>query len=150
MAGDGAGNVGIGHAKSSEVAAAIRKATDIAKKSMIRLEVNEGTILHPVLGKFSASKVLLKPAQTGSGLIASNAVRAVCEAVGIRNILSKSLGSHNPTNLACATINALKSIRSVAAIAEIRNKPVEYFARKRYEKTKSDIKEEPDRQDQET
>ena len=150
VAGDGLGSVGIGHAKSSEVASAIKKATGIAKKNMAKLEVSGGTILHAIQGKFSASKVILKPAQTGSGLIASNAVRAVCEAVGIKNILTKSLGSNNPTNLACATINALKSIRSVAMVAEMRNKPIEYFARKKYEKTKSDIEEESNRQNQET
>jgi len=142
VVGDGAGNIGVGHAKSSEVAAAIKKATVIAKKNMVKVDVTEGTILHPVKGKFSASHVLLKPALTGTGIIASSPVRAVCEAVGIKNILTKSLGSNNPTNLACATINALKSIRPVAVVAEMRNKPVEYFRRKRYEKDKSDTQEE--------
>ena len=147
VVGDGAGKVGIGHAKSAEVAAAIKKATGAAKKNMIALDLNQGTILHPVEGKFSASHVILRPALTGSGLIASNAVRSVCEAVGIRDILTKSLGSNNPTNLACATINALKSIRSVAVVAEMRNKPVEYFARKKHEKIKIDAEEESNRQD---
>ena len=145
VAGDGAGAVGMGHAKSSEVAKAIKKATEIAKKNMVKVDITEGTILHPVQGKFSASYVLLKPALTGSGIIASNAVRAVCEAAGIKNILTKSLGSNNPTNLASATINALKSIRSVAKVAEMRNKPIEYFVRKKYEKNKSDTEEESNR-----
>jgi small subunit ribosomal protein S5 len=145
VAGDAAGSVGIGHAKSNEVAKAIKKATEIAKKNMVKVDVTEGTILHPVKGKFSASYVVLRPALTGSGIIASNAVRAVCEAAGIKNILSKSLGSNNPTNLACATINALKLIRSVAVVAEMRNKPIEYFARKKYEKVKSNTEEESNR-----
>ncbi|MGQ9534332.1 MAG: 30S ribosomal protein S5 [bacterium] len=143
VVGDGAGKVGIGHAKSSEVAPAIKKATEIAKKNMIHVQIVDGTILHPVTGKYSASKVILKPALPGSGIIASNAVRAVCQAAGIRDILSKALGSRNSTNLAMATIKALRFIRSVQLVAEMRNKPVEYFVRKRYEKDKSDIKEEP-------
>jgi small subunit ribosomal protein S5 len=126
VVGDGTGNVGIGHAKSSEVAPAIRKATESAKKTM------------------------MKPALIGTGIIASSAVRAVCEAAGIKNILTKSLGSHNPTNLARATINGLKSIRSVAEVAEMRNKPVEYFMRKKHEKTENNIEEESDRQTEET
>ncbi|MEO0095654.1 MAG: 30S ribosomal protein S5 [candidate division WOR-3 bacterium] len=141
VVGNGAGRVGIGHAKSAEVAPAIKKATEIAKKSMIEVNVVDGTILHPVTGKFSASKVILKPALPGSGIIASNAVRAVCQAAGIKDVLSKAFGSRNSTNLAMATIKALKSIRSINTIAEMRNKPVEYFLRKRYEKDKSDIKE---------
>ncbi len=150
VVGDGAGNIGVGHAKSAEVAAAIKKATVIAKKKMVKVDVTEGTILYSVTGKYSASNVILKPALTGTGIIASNPVRAVCEAVGIKNILTKSLGSNNPTNLACATINALKSIRPIIMEAEMRNKPIEYFIRKKHEEIKSDIKEEPDKQNQET
>ncbi len=142
VVGDGAGRVGIGHAKSAEVAPAIKKATEIAKKNMVRVSVVDGTILYPVIGKYSASRVILKPALPGSGIIASNAVRAVCHAVGIRDILSKALGSRNSTNLAVATIKGLTSIRSAQTVAEMRNKPVEYFLRKKYEKDKSDIKEE--------
>jgi len=141
VVGDGAGSVGIGHAKASEVAPAIKKATEIAKKNMVKVNISEGTILHDVHGKFSASKVLLRPALTGTGLIASKSVRAVCEATGIRNILSKSLGSNNSSNLAQATINGLKSIRSIEVVAEMRNKPIKYFLRKGYEKDKSDIEE---------
>lgn len=144
VAGDGNGSVGIGHAKSAEVAPAIKRATEIAKKSMVKVAVHEGTILHPVLGKFSASKVILRPALPGSGIIASNAVRAVCEAAGIRNILSKALGSRNSTNLAMATIMGLKSIRTAAVVAEMRNKPLEYFIRKRHEKDQSDTEKKPD------
>jgi small subunit ribosomal protein S5 len=144
VVGDGTGKVGIGHAKSSEVAPAIRKATESAKKKMTKVDVTEGTILHPVTGKFCACKVILKPALTGTGIIASNAVRAVCDAAGIRNILTKSLGSNNPTNLARATINGLKSIRSAAEVAEMRNKPVEYFTRKKHEKAESNTQEKPD------
>lgn len=152
VVGDGTGNVGIGHAKSSEVAPAIRKATESAKKQMAKVDVAEGTILHPVIGKFCACKVVLKPALTGTGIIASSAVRAVCEAAGIKNILTKSLGSHNPTNLARATMNGLKSIRSIAEVAEMRNKPIEYFMRKKHEEieeTEGHAQEEPDRQAEE-
>jgi small subunit ribosomal protein S5 len=138
VAGDGLGNVGLGHAKSSEVAKAIKKATEIAKKNMIKVDVTQGTIFHAVQGKFSACYVVMRPSRTGSGIIASKAVRAVCEAAGIKNILTKSLGSNNPTNLARATINALQSIRSVAMVAEIRNKSVQYFMRKKYEKDTGD------------
>ncbi len=145
VVGDGAGSIGMGHAKSTEVAAAIKKATVIARKNMVKVDVTKGTILHSVNGKFSASYVVLKPALTGTGIIASSPVRAVCEAVGIKNILTKSLGSNNPTNLASATINALKSIRPVAVVAEMRNKPIEYFRREKYEEDKGDIKEEPNK-----
>lgn len=144
VAGDGTGNVGIGHAKSSEVAPAIRKATESAKKNMMSVDVTEGTILYATIGRFGACKVVLKPALTGTGIIASSAVRAVCEAAGIKNILTKSLGSNNRTNLARATINGLKSIRSVAEVAEMRNKPVEYFTRKKHEKAESNTEEKSD------
>lgn len=150
VVGDGSGSIGIGHAKSIEVAAAIKKATVIARKNMTKVDVTEGTILHPTKGKYSASYVVLKPALTGTGIIASSPVRAVCEAAGIKNILTKSLGSNNPTNLASATINALRSIRPVAVVAEMRNKPVEYFTRKKYEEDKGDTQEKSDRQDKET
>jgi small subunit ribosomal protein S5 len=150
VVGDGAGNVGVGHAKSAEVAAAIKKATVKARKAMVNVDVTEGTILHPIKGKFSASYVLLKPALTGTGIIASNPVRAVCEAVGIKNILTKSFGSNNPTNLARATVNALHAIRPVAVVAEMRNKPIEYFVRKKHEKDKGDTQEESDQQNQKT
>ena len=125
---------------------AIKKATGIARKSMVKVDVTRGTILHTVKGKFSASHVLLKPALTGTGIIASSPVRAVCEAVGIRNILTKSLGSNNPTNLAWATIDALQSVRPVAVVAEMRNKPVEYFTRKRHEENKSNPEEKSNKE----
>jgi small subunit ribosomal protein S5 len=141
VVGDGAGKIGMGHAKASEVAPAIRKATEIAKKSMVKVNVTEDTILHNVQGKYSASRVILRPAMAGTGVIACKAVRSVCEAAGIKNILSKSLGSNNPTNLARATINALKSIRSFQTVAELRNKPIEYFFRKEYEKAQGDTEE---------
>jgi small subunit ribosomal protein S5 len=143
VVGDGAGRVGIGHAKSAEVAQAIKKATEIAKKSMIKVETFEGTILHLVNGKYSASKILLRPASPGTGIIAANSVRAVCQAVGIKDILSKSIGARNPTNMALATVEGLKSIRPISVVAEMRNKPVEYFSRKKHEEIKSDIGEKP-------
>lgn len=147
VVGDSAGGIGVGHAKSAAVADAIKKATVIARKNMVKVDVSGGTILHTVKGKFSASHVLLKPAMTGTGIIASSPVRAVCEAVGIKNILTKSLGSNNPTNLAWATIDALKSVRPVAVVAEMRNKPVEYFIRKKHEENKGNTEEEPNKKD---
>jgi small subunit ribosomal protein S5 len=145
VVGDTTGSVGIGHAKSAAVADAIKKAIVIAKKNMVKVDVTESTILHIVKGKFSASHVLLKPALSGTGIIASSPVRAVCEAVGIKNILTKSLGSNNPSNLATATINALKSIRPVSLVAKMRNKPIEYFRRKKHgenEENKDNAQEE--------
>lgn len=149
VVGDGDGSVGIGHAKSSEVAPAIKKATEIAKKNLMKVNVQDGTIIHAVTGKYSASNVLLKPGLPGTGVIASNAVRAVCQAAGIKNVLSKTFGSRNPTNLAIATIMGLRSIRPVQVVAEMRNKPVEYFLRKKHEEAKSNPEEKPDRPDQE-
>ena len=124
VVGDGTGNVGIGHAKSSEVAPAIRKATESAKKKMTSVDVTEGTILYATTGKFCASKVILKPALTGTGIIASSAVRAVCEAAGIKNILAKSLGSNNPHNLIKATFDGLLQLKSPDQIAQKRGKKV--------------------------
>jgi len=149
VVGDGAGRVGIGHAKSAEVAQAIKKATEIAKKNMAKVETYGGTILHLIEGKYSASKVILKPARPGTGIIAANSVRAVCQAVGIKDILSKSIGARNPTNMALATVSGLKSIRPISLVAEMRNKPIEYFTRKKHEENTSEIGEKPDRQDQE-
>jgi small subunit ribosomal protein S5 len=110
---------------------------------MTKVETFEGTILHIVNGKYSASKILLRPATPGTGIIAANAVRAVCQAVGIKDILSKSIGARNPTNMALATIQGLKSIRPISVVAEMRNKPVEYFSRKKHEEIKSDAVEKP-------
>ena len=112
--------VGFGTGKAKEVPAAIKKGIEAAKKNLRRINVLETTILHTVLGKFGAGAVLLKPAPAGTGVIAGGPVRAVVQAVGIPNVLTKSLGSHNPHNVVKATINALEQLRDRGAIADLR------------------------------
>jgi small subunit ribosomal protein S5 len=112
--------VGYGTGKAKEVPSAIKKGIEAAKKNLRRVNTLEHTILHPVVGKFGTGQVLLKPARTGTGVIAGGPVRAVIEAVGIPNVLTKSLGSHNPHNVVKATINALEQLRDKAEMAEIR------------------------------
>jgi len=112
VVGDGNGNAGIGFGKANEVSEAIRKALEDARKNITFISTYRTTIPHTVIGKFKGGQVLLKPATSGTGIIAGGAVRAVMEAVGIRDILSKSLGSNNSTNVAKAAFKALNSIIS--------------------------------------
>ena len=116
----GAKIVGYGTGKAKEVPAAIKKGIEAAKKNLRKVNVVQTTILHPVLGIFGAGRVLLKPAPEGTGVIAGGPVRAVIQAVGILNVLTKSLGSHNPHNVVKATINALEQLRDKAQVAEVR------------------------------
>jgi len=117
--------VGYGTGKAKEVPAAIKKGIESAKKNLRKVHVLQTTIQHPVLGIFVAGRVLLKPAPEGTGVIAGGPVRAVIQAVGIPNVLTKSIGSHNPHNVVKATIDALEQLRDKAEMAELRGLSVD-------------------------
>ena len=120
VVGDGMGHVGVGLGKANEVISSISKAKDRAKRNIFKSTIINGTIPHKIVGKYGASKVLLKPAAPGTGIIAGAPVRAVMEQVGVNNILTKRYGSSNPMNIVRATINALENLQDAVKIANKR------------------------------
>ena len=122
VVGDKQGNVGVGNGKANEIVDAIRKAKEKAVKNMFKVPIVKGTVPHEIVARYGASKVLIKPAAPGTGIIAGGTARAIFEVAGIENILCKSLGSNTPTNVVKATINGLKSMRTLSDISRLRNK----------------------------
>ena len=124
VVGDGQGKVGAGLGKAQEVPEAIRKALEKAKKEMIQVPIQHNTIPYAVTGRFGSGKVLLRPATEGTGVIAGGPVRAVVEVAGIKNVLTKCLGSNNPHNAVKATMEALRQLSSPEDVAQRRNRPL--------------------------
>jgi small subunit ribosomal protein S5 len=125
VVGDGAGRVGLGYGKAREVPAAIAKAMDQARKNMVSVSLNQGTVWHPIVANHGAAKVFMQPASEGTGVIAGGAMRAVFEVVGVQNVLAKAFGSRNPVNLVRATLKGLGANRSPDSIAAKRGKQLE-------------------------
>ncbi len=135
VVGDQAGSIGVGHGKAKQVPDAIKKATETAKKKLIKIPLREGrTIHHDVLGKDGAGKVLLRSAPSGTGIIAGGAIRAVCEVIGIQDIVAKSIGSSNPTNVLRACLKGLGSQKSPKQISLLRGKTIAEITKSRAEK----------------
>ena len=125
VVGDRRGRVGYGYGKANEVPPAVEKGISEAKKSLKRMTLKGDTIPHQVIGRFGAAKVFMRPAGPGTGVIAGGGVRAVCQLVGIRNILTKSLGSTNPINLVKAAMNGLEQLKEAKEVARLRGVPIE-------------------------
>ncbi len=125
VVGDGDGGIGMGKGKSKEVPVAVQKAMEEARRKLVKVSLKSGTLQHSVVGRHGASTVMLQPAADGTGIIAGGAVRAVCDVVGIHNVVAKIFGSTNPYNVVRATINGLTSMSTPAEIAAKRGKSVE-------------------------
>lgn len=124
VVGDGNGNIGIGFGKANEVPDAIRKSIEDGKKNIYKVKLNKNTIPHEVIGRFKSTRVMLKPATHGTGLIAGNNVRSVVESAGVSDILSKCYGSRNPINVVKATLDGLLRLKDLKTISSIREVPV--------------------------
>ena len=129
VVGDGNGHIGYGLGKASEVVDAVSKATEAAKKSLVKVTIQNGTLPHEVMGRFGAAKVLFRPATAGTGVIAAGAVRAVLELCGVQDVLTKSLGSSNPHNSIKAAIKGLASLENAESVAERRGITLEKVVR---------------------
>jgi len=125
VVGDGDGKVGFGYGKAREVPLAIQKAMERARRDMVRISLNKGTLWHPIKSAHSGSRVYMQPASDGTGVIAGGAMRAVFEAVGVSNVLAKSVGSNNPINLVRATVKGLQAMMSPEFVAIKRGKSIE-------------------------
>ncbi|MBV7433571.1 30S ribosomal protein S5 [Cardiobacteriaceae bacterium TAE3-ERU3] len=125
VVGDGKGRVGYGYGKAKEVPVAIQKAMDQAKKTLVRIDLNQDTLQHPIIGKHGAAKVYMQPASEGTGIIAGGAMRAVFEVLGVKDVLAKCMGTRNAGNVIRATINGLKAMNSPQYVAAKRGKSVE-------------------------
>jgi len=125
VVGDGAGKIGFGYGKAKEVPVAIQKSMEYARKAMVVVDLNDGTLWHPVKAGHGAARVYMQPASEGTGVIAGGAMRAVLEAVGVKNVLAKAVGSRNPINLVRATFKGLSAMHSPANIAAKRGKKLE-------------------------
>ena len=125
VVGDGDGRVGFGYGKAREVPLAIQKAMEQARKNMVSVPLTSGTLQHPIQGRHGATRVIMRPASDGTGVIAGGAMRAVFEVAGVQNVLAKSYGSRNPVNLVRATVNALTNMHDPEYIAAKRGKAVE-------------------------